>query len=643
MAVGRPNPMKFARLLALPLLFAVRPPAVAQVESDSLPEILTNENRVPAGRLERGVLTLELDVGTGIWRPEEDDGPGHVVHAFAQANGPLEIPGPVLRVPEGTDLRIRIRSRIAGPVLVVHGLHTQPGEIGDTLHVQPGGEREVRFKAGAPGTYFYWATTTGASTTTERMSAESQLGGAFVVDARDGRLAEDRIFVIGLWLDPDELREKGRFGAINRRAVVVNGLSWPHTERLSYTTGDSVRWRWINTTDRPHPMHLHGSYFRVDSRGDAVRDTIYGADEQRVAATETMLPGGTFSMLWVPKAAGNWLFHCHTLGHISPALRLGRAGSRVDGSHVENHALDAMAGLALGLEVRPGKTPEPVDEPAARRRLRLIAAVDPGRYGPDPGYGFVLDDDSTAVRPGRPGPPLILARDEPVAITVVNRLPDPTSVHWHGIELESYFDGVSGWSGTPGRIAPAIAPGDSFVVHMTPPRAGTFIYHTHFEEMRQLTSGMYGPLIVMEPGRGFDPRTDRVLLLSGDGPVLEPGQSTPVAARAILLNGREAPELEVEVGTSYRLRLINIAPGGVLVLSLLADDRPASWRPIAKDGADLPPSQRIVRPALQLIGVGETYDFELTPETPGTLRLEVRQRGELRLAGVVKVSTPSAP
>ena len=77
------------------------------------------------------------------------------------------------------------------------------------------------------------------------------------------------------------------------------------------------------------------------------------------------------------------------------------------------------------------------------------------------------------------------------------------------------------------------------------------------------------------------------------------------------------------------------------LFSLLADDGPVSWRPIAKDGADLAPLQRVTRPAQQEIGVGETYDFELTPETPGTLRLEVRQRGELVLAGAIKVTGPS--
>ena len=85
----------------------------------------------------------------------------------------------------------------------------------------------------------------------------------------------------------------------------------------------------------------------------------------------------------------------------------------------------------------------------------------------------------------RNGPPIILKRNEPVAITVVNRTPEPTAVHWHGIELDSYFDGVAGFSGDPRRLSPVIAPSDSFEARFTPPRSGTFIYHTHVDEPRQ--------------------------------------------------------------------------------------------------------------------------------------------------------------
>lgn len=106
------------------------------------------------------------------------------------------------------------------------------------------------------------------------------------------------------------------------------------------------------------------------------------------------------------------------------------------------------------------------------REIRLLAQSAPSRFRHLAGMGYVVQDgsreppgDSIAI----PGPTLLLQRGEPVRITVVNRLAEPTAVHWHGIELESFPDGVPGWSGSPGRIMPPIAPGDSFVAEFVPP------------------------------------------------------------------------------------------------------------------------------------------------------------------------------
>jgi manganese oxidase len=197
---------------------------------------------------------------------------------------------------------------------------------------------------------------------------------------------------------------------------------------------------------------------------------------------------------------------------------------------------------------------------------------------------------------------------------VVNRLSEPLTVHWHGIELESYFDGVAGISGSGDRLMRPIASGKSFVAKMTPPRAGTFIYHTHIDDIKQLSSGLYGPLIVLPPGQKFDPETDRVLIISRAGP-----GETP-----IWLNGSSSPEIgSLKAGQKYRLRIINIVPENPPINVSLGLDRPATWRPIAKDGAELPAQQREFCPAQLTVGVGETYDFEFSPEQTGELVLEV--------------------
>jgi FtsP/CotA-like multicopper oxidase with cupredoxin domain len=108
-----------------------------------------------------------------------------------------------------------------------------------------------------------------------------------------------------------------------------------------------------------------------------------------------------------------------------------------------------------------------------------------------------------------PGPALVLTRGEPIAIRVTNRLSEPTSVHWHGIELQSYYDGVAGWTGYQKQVTPMIQPGKSFTVYFNPPRAGTFIYHTPMNDLSQLSSGLYGAIVVLPPGKVFSRKPTR--------------------------------------------------------------------------------------------------------------------------------------
>jgi FtsP/CotA-like multicopper oxidase with cupredoxin domain len=320
-----------------------------------------------------------------------------------------------------------------------------------------------------------------------------------------------------------------------------------------------------------------------------------------------MSSGTTFSMDWVPTRAGNWLFHCHMAPHITPFPERPDSLRIHDEHDVAQHAIKGMAGLVLGITTTHRNTSTAVTPPTPARQLRLFAQETPIDSTHPRAYGYVLQQgaeprpDSIVV----PGPPLVLTRGETTAITVVNRTSAFTTVHWHGMELESVYDGVAGWSGAGSNIAPLIAPGDSFVVAFTPPRAGTFIYHTHMDESAQLRSGMYGPMLVVEPGATFDPARDLVFLV---------GEAVEGASVAATLNGRREPAaLALTVGATYRLRFIDILPADVASISLNADSVPVSWTPISKDGADLPAALRNAVPATLRAGVGETYDFAWTP------------------------------
>ena len=595
------------------------------ISTSGIQEIKFNDNNAPAGRLEAGHLTVNLTAAPGVWYPEEKEGPGHQVYAFGEEGSGLSNPGPMLRVPTGTEINVTVANKVPGKPLQVHGLHDRPGST-TVLEVPAGETRTVRFRVTSPGTYFYWGTTRGAARIQDRFGPESQLMGALIVDP-PGDVPRDHVYMIGIEDDS---------GAVpadrHTRSAVINGRSWPHSQISTVTAGDTVRMRWINTSDRTHPIHLHGFYFTVNGRGDIARDTSYDDAGKRLAVTELMLQGQTMSVMWVPERPGNWLMHCHMAAHMSPDLRAHHVAM---GKSKHNHTMETMAGLVIGWRVLPNpRGPPPTAEAGPRRNLRLLVQSSADLYWGAPGMGFVLQNGATP-RPDSveiPGPPIVLTRGEPVEISVINNLQDATSIHWHGIELDSYFDGVSGWSGDQRKTAPHVNAGDSFAVRFTPPRAGTFIYHSHFDEERQLGSGLYGPIIVLEPGQRYEPETDRIWILSQAGP-------TRGASRArVTLNGSRSPVIEMQAKRLHRIRLIHIAATVPLKFSLLRDTIPVAWRAVAKDGADLPPAQALVRPARQIIGVGEAYDFEFTPEEAGQLRLVVKDlAGRTRVAGVIRV------
>jgi FtsP/CotA-like multicopper oxidase with cupredoxin domain len=252
--------------------------------------------------------------------------------------------------------------------------------------------------------------------------------------------------------------------------------------------------------------------------------------------------------------------------------------------------------------------------------LRLLARVDSGGTPDEPAYGYVLQDGkkaSPSSGPLLPGPTIVLKRGEPVAITVVNELPEATSVHWHGIELESYFDGVAGFSGNGGRISPAIAPRDSFVARFTPPRSGTFIYHPHADEVRQQQAGLSGTIVVVDDPATYDAERDFIVMISTPRRAAE--------SQTVYLNGSSTPApREWRVGERYRIRFVNIHTSRPSMIGrLMRDTTTLTWRAMAKDGAELPPERAVIGPAFQQLGNGEVYDFEFTPTSPGDLRFLV--------------------
>ena len=592
--------------------------------------VVPNDNRRPAGTLRNGALTMRLEARVANWHPDGDNAPGAAMMAFGETGKAAQIPGPLLRVVAGTRITGTLRNALPNDTMLVYGLHARPitGAAPAPLRLAPGESQRLDFQLDAPGTYLYWATTTKRGIKV-RVREDAQLSGAIVVDEAGARPQPDRVFVIGMWSDTTG-------GAVphgrERILTVMNGRSWPNTERLSYTVGDTVRWRVINASADLHPMHLHGFYFRVDSRGDGETDTTYAESQRDRLVTELVAQGHTMRMTWVPERDGNWAFHCHIPEHIMARAPLGMVLPK-EHAHVTNHALQGMSGLVTGIHVSPrrGEASTALRGEPGRRRFRLVVQESEDlRFALGEGSAVPRRDSLT-----RMGPPIVVKVGEPVSVTVVNASQYPTAVHWHGIELESYFDGIAGFSGTPAKLSPVVAPRDSFEARFTPPRAGTFIYHSHIDEGRQQPMGLVGAIIVLAPGQRYDPATDLLAVFS-----TPPDRATE--ARAVFINGAlKPPSVALKVGTTYRLRMINITtarPG--LAVSLFRDSSVATWRVVARDGAELDEPRRLTGPADTGLSIGQTVDVEITPRAPGTLRLEPRAAAGPALGAVVMNVSP---
>ena len=589
-----------------------------------LPEVQANDNRKPAGRLEGDTLFLRLVVQRGRWHPEAPNGPYVDAEFLGEDGGPPQVPAPLIRVPAGTIVKAHIRNMLRDSTAWLHGFQARPSAGDDSVGVAPG-DSVTRTFAAAPGTFLYGVSAGIVAKGLER----EQMIGAFIVDS-SGSAPNDRVFVMNIWgenipekemkkIEKDHPSLPTYLSSPYSNAVTINGKSYPYTEPLQATTGDTIRWRWVNGSDRPHPMHLHGFYYTVHSRGNPFRDSVYDAQGRRTVVTEVMQPFSTMSMSWVPDRDGQWLFHCHIAFHVMASdARLEPTRSHDD--MMSGDPKQHMAGLVLGINVKaaPGWKPE---ERTSPRTLRLLVREGP-KLGVAPrSMAYVIDHGSSSTtepitRVG--GPPLILTRGQPTDITVINQLKEPTAVHWHGLELESYSDGVAGFSGHAGLIAPRIAPSDSFTARLTMKRAGTFIYHTHLNDLEQITSGLYGALIVREPRDPFDPSIDHVFIVGWDGDAL----NTPIR---LLVNGDSIlPPMTWRAGGTHRIRLINIGPATLVNVRLLKDSTLMTWKALAKDGADLPHNQAVNRPAELDVYVGETADFLFTPPQRGDYTLTWR-------------------
>ncbi len=188
-----------------------------------------------------------------------------------------------------------------------------------------------------------------------------------------------------------------------------------------------------------------------------------------------------------------------------------------------------------------------------------------------------------------PGPEIRLRQGERLRVLVDNRLPEGTTVHWHGLRVPNAMDGV------PDLTQKPIAPGDSFTYEFEVPDAGTYWYHPHNHSAEQVGRGLYGALIVEEHE---SVPVDRDLVwvlgdwrLAPDASIVADFNNHMDAAMAgrfgntVTINGRVPDAFDVRAGERIRLRLINAAPARIFGLEF-QNHRPLV---VALDGQPVEP------------------------------------------------------
>jgi FtsP/CotA-like multicopper oxidase with cupredoxin domain len=170
-----------------------------------------------------------------------------------------------------------------------------------------------------------------------------------------------------------------------------------------------------------------------------------------------------------------------------------------------------------------------------------------------------------------------------------------------------------------------VLPGQTFTVRLAAPRAGSFMYHTHWHDENQLTGGVHGPMIVLPAGQTHQPATDKSFLFSV-------GPNEPFGMGLLLMNGVPQPTtMRLKSNVPYRLRFMNITPSvDNLRVALRGTAGPVQWRQLAKDAAEV--KRDGPQTAEQHIAVGETFDFEYRAAGPQESRLEAWAPGDNRRA-----------
>jgi FtsP/CotA-like multicopper oxidase with cupredoxin domain len=217
-----------------------------------------------------------------------------------------------------------------------------------------------------------------------------------------------------------------------------------------------------------------------------------------------------------------------------------------------------------------------------------------------------------------PGPLIRAEVGDRLIVHFTNSLPEPTTVHWHGVRVPNAMDGA------PGLTQEPIPPGGTFRYEFILEDAGTFWYHPHLNSPAQVARGLYGAIVVTDPGDPVGMAEDELVVVLSDI-ALDPDGSLRAADRGgsfgvlfgregdiVLVNGRIAPTLRARAGKPQRWRVVNAAITRYFPISL----RGHRWVRLGGDGGLAARAEELPR---LVLAPGERADLVFTPAgDPGT-------------------------
>lgn len=205
-----------------------------------------------------------------------------------------------------------------------------------------------------------------------------------------------------------------------------------------------------------------------------------------------------------------------------------------------------------------------------------------------------------------PGPTLRFRQGDRVRINLTNRLPDSTTVHWHGLILPNVMDG-------PAKITQApIENGQSYSYEFTAVQSGTYFYHSHDHVDRQQAVGLYGALLIDPANPADEIAADHDYTIQLQEWLVRDGLTYPAMPMEggmpnyFTINGRAYPStdtIKMKVGETVKIRFIGSSSGFIHPMHIHG----GPFLVVARDGETLAPGARFKADSIN-VGPGQRYD-----------------------------------